>query len=381
MLRRNKHSGPRPHIAGRRRILDEEKKVVLCERVAKGATVEDAAETVGVSLRTVQRERKLDEDFDHELQLSLRQTPDPLKMMQAASRTHWRAAAWLLERTDPEKFAKRAKNSASPAQFHAGLEFVMEAALAAIPPELHEQVYEYMAAAAEEADACLFPHYGRWGDSKRPKLPATPLVQQQFRHRCTDPKFQRVIAEDECGRIIETVPPQLPPHLQPRALPGGKPHLPKDAAPREATPGQSPKMKSVDQPDPHHPTSPPPASERRSHVARGASPWNERQRHPKPQRGDVAPALADPRPNVVAPIIPRMAAGLRRFVPPFLSPKMRFATKRTPNDTAPSNAPVSREAAAERDGARPSQSIPPLNSDNLNHPTTAPVPCPLTPDS
>ena len=99
MLRRNKHTGPRPQILGRRRLLDPEKKVDLCELVAKGATVEDAAETVGVSLRTVQRERKLDEDFDHELQLSLRQAPDPLKMMQHAARAHWRAAAWLL-RTD-----------------------------------------------------------------------------------------------------------------------------------------------------------------------------------------------------------------------------------------------------------------------------------------
>ena len=239
MLRRNKHFGPRPQIRGRRRLLDPEKKVELCEHVAKGAPVEDAAETVGVSIRTVQRERKLDEDFDHELQLSLRATPDPLKMMQAASRTHWRAAAWLLERTDPEKFARRAKNSASPAQFDAGLEFVMEAALAAIPPELHEQVYEYMAAAAEEAFACLFRQFGRWGDAKRPKLPPTPLVQRQFRHRCTDPKFSRVIAENELGRIEETIPPQLPAHLQPRALPGDRPPLQKDVAPREATPGQT----------------------------------------------------------------------------------------------------------------------------------------------
>ena len=53
MLRRNKHFGPRPQIRGRRRLLDPEKKVELCEHVAKGAPVEDAAETVGVSIRTV----------------------------------------------------------------------------------------------------------------------------------------------------------------------------------------------------------------------------------------------------------------------------------------------------------------------------------------
>jgi hypothetical protein len=46
-----------------------------------------------------------------------------------------------------------------------------------------------------------------------------------------------------------------------------------------------------------------------------------------------------------------MAAGIRRFVPPILSPKMRITTKRHPNDTPLDNAPVSREAVAERDPA------------------------------
>ncbi len=45
MLRRNKHTGLRPRIEGRPRLLDDEKKVELCEHVAKGASVEDAAET------------------------------------------------------------------------------------------------------------------------------------------------------------------------------------------------------------------------------------------------------------------------------------------------------------------------------------------------
>ncbi len=320
MLRRNKHTGPRPQIRGRRRMLDPEKKVELCEHVAKGAPVEDAADTVGVSLRTVQRERRLDEDFDHELQLSLRQTPDPLKMMQAASRTHWRAAAWLLERTDPGQYAKRPKDSASPAQFHAGLEFVMEAALAAIPPELHEQVYEYMAAAAEEAFACLFPNFGRWGDAKRPKLPPTPLVQQQCRHRCTDPKFSRVVAEHEDGNILETIPPQLPEHLQPRA-----------SRIKPAT------------------ASPPSAPAGRNNKARGASPWTQRTNQSEPQRGDVAPVFRESRLReapAARPIAPSEPARGKSLFARLLSPKTRITTKRQRQTSV--NAPVSREAAAER---------------------------------
>jgi hypothetical protein len=337
MLRRDPHRGPRPRIAGRRRLLDPEKKVELCEHVAKGASVEDAAETVCVSLRTVQRERKLDEDFDHELQLSLRQAPDPLKMMQHAARAHWRAAAWLLERTDPEQYAKPAKNSASPAQFDAGLEFVMEAALAAIPPELHEAVYEYMAAAAEEAFACLFPNFGRWGDAKRPKLPPTPLVQQQRCHRHTDPKFCRVIAENELGRIEETIPPQLPAHLQPRVS-HKKPEM---ASPSDIKPAMA---------------SPPSAPAGRRHVARGASPWTQPTNHAEPQRGDVAPAFRESRLREVRtarPITP-CQPNLSRDNHRLLSPKTRFTTKPCGAAETPApqnNAPVSREAGAERGGA------------------------------
>ena len=66
-----------PHLRGRRRSLDQQKKVELCDLVHHGATVEEAADTIGVSLRTVQREAKLDEDFDHELKLALGGAPTP----------------------------------------------------------------------------------------------------------------------------------------------------------------------------------------------------------------------------------------------------------------------------------------------------------------
>jgi hypothetical protein len=60
----------RPHIRGRNRLLTQPMKVKLCELVAESCTIEQAAETLDVSVRTVQRERKEDEDFDHQLRLS-----------------------------------------------------------------------------------------------------------------------------------------------------------------------------------------------------------------------------------------------------------------------------------------------------------------------
>jgi len=328
MLRRNKHAGPRRYIEGRPRLLDEEKKVELCEHVAKGASVEDAAETVGVSLRTVQRERQLDEDFDHELQLSLRQPPDPLKMMQHAARAHWRAAAWLLERTDPGNYAKRPQNAASPGQFDAGLKFVMEAALSAIPSELHEQLYESMAAAAEEAFACLFPNFGRWGDAKRPKLPATPLVREQSRQWHADPKHRRIVVEHKHGNITETIPPQLPANLQPRT-PSRK-----TFAPPESTTSDSTSEERRD-----------PAPQRRRHGARGASPRKVRPRTSQRQQRDIAPAQRQARlKRSLTPRRPKVSRDNHRL----LSPKMRLTTKRPPNEAPPNTAPVSREAVGER---------------------------------
>ena len=59
------------HIRGRRRVLDGEKKARLCELIShESYTVEQAAESLDVSLRTVQRERKYDQDFDHEVRLA-----------------------------------------------------------------------------------------------------------------------------------------------------------------------------------------------------------------------------------------------------------------------------------------------------------------------
>jgi hypothetical protein len=58
-----------PYLHERRRILDPAKKVKFCQLVRESHSLEEAAEWVDVSIRTVQRERKRDEG-DHEI-------PDP----------------------------------------------------------------------------------------------------------------------------------------------------------------------------------------------------------------------------------------------------------------------------------------------------------------
>ena len=186
---------------GRRRTLDRNKKTQICDLVARSATMGEAAAALGVSIRTVQREARRDHDFDQQLRHAHTAAPDPLKLMQSAARTHWRAAAWLLEREDPERYGRRSASSCSPLKFEAALNTVLEAALEATPPQRQAEVYDHVRAACETAFARVFPAYGPCGRLIEPKLPATPLADAAGRRRLGDPR--RAI------RDYDDEPPQI----------------------------------------------------------------------------------------------------------------------------------------------------------------------------
>ena len=113
-------------------------------------------------------------------------------------------------------------------------------------------------------------------------------------------------------------------------------------------------------------TQPLSAPEGRRHVARGASPWIQRQRTSKPQRGDIAPAFPPSRIRNLRPsgsirsFASRTTIGARIPSQRILSPKMRFATKFN-GDDKPSQ-------SGERPSPAPDQSISPLNPVSLNPP-------------
>lgn len=92
---------PRP------RKLDETKRAQLCAMVAAGVHVHTAARLMGCNRNTVHNEARRNRQFARALKRAKSQAQiHPLRTMQQAATTNWRAAAWWLERLAPETFAQ-----------------------------------------------------------------------------------------------------------------------------------------------------------------------------------------------------------------------------------------------------------------------------------
>ena len=102
---------------GRPRALDDYKRREVCALVSAGCGIEGAARYVGCNAVTIRREALRNPDFHEQLRnAELTCELEPLRAMKRAAATHWRAAAWLLERTQPDRFARREANSLTPAE-------------------------------------------------------------------------------------------------------------------------------------------------------------------------------------------------------------------------------------------------------------------------
>lgn len=93
---------------GRPRALDEGKRREVCAFLAAGASLKQAAEYVGCSLSTLKRENQRDKEFRERTRRATATAQlIPLQAMRQAVQSHWRAAAWMLERSDPENFGRQ----------------------------------------------------------------------------------------------------------------------------------------------------------------------------------------------------------------------------------------------------------------------------------
>jgi IS30 family transposase len=113
----NTSSNSRP---GRPRLLDEIKQHEVCALVTMGCSLNHAARYVGCVPSTIRREARRNPKFNEQLRrASFSAAVTPLQAVREASKKYWRAAAWLLERIDPERFGKPSPLHIRPNQLEA----------------------------------------------------------------------------------------------------------------------------------------------------------------------------------------------------------------------------------------------------------------------
>jgi hypothetical protein len=99
-----------PHFGGRPPVLDEEKRRKIIAMLANGSSRRVAANYVGCAPSTITRAILRDGEFAAAVAQAEQNTEiDALRHIRNAARNnrYWRAAAWLLERRNPQDFAKR----------------------------------------------------------------------------------------------------------------------------------------------------------------------------------------------------------------------------------------------------------------------------------
>lgn len=89
---------------GRPSFLNDAKRQVVCALLAKGGTLAEAAQLLGCTGRTLQREQRRNPQFRQQVKDARAQALlTPFQIMRRAARTNWRAASWMIERADAQR--------------------------------------------------------------------------------------------------------------------------------------------------------------------------------------------------------------------------------------------------------------------------------------
>jgi hypothetical protein len=127
---------------GRPRVFDETKRSSILTLVGVGFGLRDAARYAGCSVNTVRREMQRNEEFAHEVRSAeIKAQIGAVQKLREAASTHWRAAAWYLERTNPRRFARPSVRAFNSDEIQAVFDDVVSAAAEEIAdPELRARV-------------------------------------------------------------------------------------------------------------------------------------------------------------------------------------------------------------------------------------------------
>jgi hypothetical protein len=141
-------SGP-----GRPRVLNDFKRGQVAAIVGAGCGLASAARYVGCSVDTIRREALRNDHFRQELrEAEVRGQLEPLQAMRRAATTHWRAAAWLLERTNPHQFDRRRGPGCKPQELHEVVDAVIESASEEVTdPDLRDRLCRRLMVVANRA--------------------------------------------------------------------------------------------------------------------------------------------------------------------------------------------------------------------------------------
>jgi tRNA-dihydrouridine synthase len=148
---------PRP------RALDDVKRREVCALISAGCGIAHAARYVGTSAITVRREAMRNPEFYNQLRdAELAAQVVPLQTLKKAAQTHWRAAAWYLERKHPNEFGRKDVERFSVEQVDAILADFYERIIAGfedqeIVDRVNDIVGDYLSHYTMEARAVLGP--------------------------------------------------------------------------------------------------------------------------------------------------------------------------------------------------------------------------------
>jgi hypothetical protein len=143
---------------GRPHALDYARCAEICELVAAGHSVAAVARMVGCNVKTIRRHAQRDEVFARQLRAAeVNARNDPLKQLRRAASSNWRAAAWLLERSDPERFGKQTAAACRPEDVDRTFTRIMETVLEQLDDDqARRTMYNCLARVMEEESLHLF---------------------------------------------------------------------------------------------------------------------------------------------------------------------------------------------------------------------------------
>lgn len=142
------------------RKLDDAKRREICALLTAGYSVTSAANYVDCSRRTIHRELERNAEFAEKVRRAeIAGQLDPLATVRHAARSDWRAAAWYLERTNPQRFGKRNPVLIKPEDILAEIDSLVEIIFEEVKDDATcDRIVERLVAAAGNIDKAAAAH-------------------------------------------------------------------------------------------------------------------------------------------------------------------------------------------------------------------------------